>query len=758
MNKFRWFFIAIFVFSVFAVRAQDKMLTIDDIFDLQLRVPFSGRPMQVRGWTKDGRAYKVFQGGQLLRVDALSGQTEPVYDTKKFVSALSQTQGFTVDEANRIGQASFQQFNAAETLILINHNNDLWIYDSAGAGKVRRLTNTMRDEELEADFSPDGKWVSFVRDMNLFVVETATGKEKQLTRDGSEKILNGYLDWVYEEELYGRGNKRGYWWSPDSKYIAFLRTDESPVPKFVLPDDTTKDQTVENTDYPQAGDPNPLVTLGIADVMKTSLIPNVTRLPKVGSKLPPTLARLGDSLKFVNLSKYKPEDFLISRVAWTPDSRAVIFQAQNREQTFLDVNTAFPNDGRMTTVLTERSQTWVEAIDNPTFLKDGSGIWQFDRSGYRHLYRYDNNGKLVKQITDGRWEVSEFYGVDEARGFVYFSAIGENNDWINTHIYRIKLDGTEMRRLTETPGTHRAAFNPTFTHFIDQWSDITTPAKLWLYTADGKLEKVLDENRVPVLDAYKLGKPQFLKIKNRDNFEMEAMMILPPDFDRNKKYPVFAFTYSGPHAPSVRNRWGGSQLMWHHMLAQKGYIIWICDNRTASGKGAESAWTGYMKLGQTEWRDLEDGFSYLKSLNFVDPTRIGMWGWSYGGYMTSYFMTQSKTLKMGIAGGLVADWALYDSIYTERVMRTPQNNAEGYRQGSVLTNAANLSGRLLIIHGAMDNNVHQQNAIQLIYALQNAGKQFEFMTYPTQRHGVQAGTMQQKHLYSLMTDFIQRNL
>jgi dipeptidyl-peptidase 4 len=757
MNKFRWLLIAIFVFSAVAVRAQDKLLSIDDIYDPQARIPFSGRPLAVRGWTKDGRAYKIFQGGQLLRVDALSGDSALVYDTKKFVSVLSQTQGFTIDEANQIGQAADQQFNAAETAVLINHNKDLWIYDLT-AGTVKRLTNTLRDEELEADFSPDGRWVSFVRGMNLFVVETATAKEKQLTRDGSEKILNGYLDWVYEEELYGRGNKRGYWWSPDSRYIAFLRTDESPVPKFVLPDDTLNDQRVENTDYPQAGDPNPLVTLGIADVTKSSFVPNVTRLPKVGAKLPPTLARFGDLVKFVNTSKYKPEDFLISRVTWTPDSRAVMFQAQNREQTFLDVNLGFPNDGRMTTVMTERSPAWVEAIDNPSFLKDGTAVWQSERNGFRHLYRYDNNGRLVKQITGGRWEVSQFYGVDEARGYAYFSAIGENNDWINTHVYRIKLDGTELKRLTETPGTHRASFNPTFTHFIDSWSDINTPTKIWLYAADGRLEKVLDENKVPVLEAYRLGSPQFLKIKTRDNFEMEAMMLLPPNFDKNKKYPVFAFTYSGPHAPQVRNRWGGSQLMWHQMLAQKGYIIWICDNRTASGKGAESAWQGYQKLGQTEARDLEDGFNYLKSLSFVDPARIGMWGWSYGGYMTSYFMTQSKTLKMGIAGGLVSDWALYDSIYTERVMRTPQNNPDGYRQGSVLANAANLSGRLLIIHGTMDNNVHQQNAIKLIYELQKAGKQFEFMTYPTQRHGVQPGTMQQKHMMTLMTDFVQRNL
>lgn len=749
-------FIVIIILSA-SLQAQDKMLSIDDIFDPQNRIPFSGKTVQIQGWTKDGKAYKVFQNGELLRVDVSSGQSSPVYDTKKFVSTLSQTQGFTIDEANQIGQSPAQQFNEAETAILINHNKDLWVYDLS-TGTVKRLTNTLRDEELEADFSPDGKWVSFVRGMNLFVVDVTTAKEKQLTRDGDEKILNGYLDWVYEEELYGRGNKRGYWWSPNSKYIAFLRTDESPVPKFVLTDDTENDQRVEDTDYPQAGDPNPLVKLGVADVTKTSLIPNVTKLPKVGNKVPPTLARFGDLVKFIDTSKYKPEDFLIPRVTWTPDSQAVMFQAQNREQTFLDVNTAFPNDGRMTTVMTEKSQAWVEAIDNPVFLKDGTSVWQSEQNGFRHLYHFDNNGRLIKQITTGRWEVSEFYGVDEAKGFVYFSAIGQNNDWINTQIYRIKLDGTELKTLTDTLGTHRALFNPTFTHFVDYWSDVNTPTQVRLYTADGKNEKVLDENKVPVLDAYKLGKTQFLRIKTRDNFEMEAMMILPPDFITSRKYPVLAYTYSGPHAPSVRNRWGGTQMMWYHLLAEKGYIIWICDNRTASGKGVESTWNVYRKFGQTEVPDLEDGFSYLKSLSFIDSSRLGMWGWSYGGFMTSYFMTHSKTLKMGIAGGLVGDWALYDSIYTERYMRTPQNNPDGYKAASVINSAKDLNGKLLIIHGAVDNNVHQQNAIKFIYELQKAGKQFEFMTYPTQRHGVQRGSAQEKHLYTMMTNFIEKNL
>lgn len=754
MKKIYWIFLTVLAFSAFT-RAQEKMLSIDDIFDPQKRVAFGGRPLQIRGWTKDGSSYLEFRGGQMLRVNALTGETSPLYDTKKLVSVLMQTQGFTAEEANRLGQSPFHQFNADDSAIIINHSKDLWLYDFK-TETIRKLTNTPRDEELEADFSPDGKFVSFVRGMNLFSIEISTGKEKQLTRDGSEKILNGYLSWVYEEELYGRGNKRGYWWSPDSKFIAFLRTDQSPVPKFILTDETEINPRVENTFYPKAGDPNPLVTLGIADVTKTSLIPNIAKISGVSGRIPPRVARFGDVTKFVDLSKYKPEDFLISRVTWSPDSKNVIFQAQNREQTFLDLNTA-DLDGKVSTIFRETSPTWIEVIDNPAFLQDGSFIWQSERSGFRHLYHYAKDGKLIRQITDGRWEVSQFHGVDEKNGFAYFAAIGEGNNWLDTHIYRISLGGSGMTKLTSQAGTHRAIFNPNFTYFIDTWSDINTPWQYRLYRADGTLQRILDENKVAVLSEYKLGKPEFMKVKTRDGFEMEAMMIKPPDFDPAKKYPVFAYTYSGPHAPSVRNSWGGNRYMWHQMLAQKGYIIWICDNRTASGKGVESTWVGYQKLGQTETQDLEDGFNFLKSLPYVDGNRLGMWGWSYGGYMTSYFMTRTKTLKMGIAGGLVSDWALYDTIYTERYMRTPQNNPDGYKNGSVLTAAKDLNGKLLIIHGTIDDNVHQQNAIKLIYELQRAGKQFQFMTYPTQRHGI-VNPLQQKHMYQMMTDFILANL
>ncbi|MGI8409534.1 MAG: S9 family peptidase, partial [Pyrinomonadaceae bacterium] len=643
-------------------------------------------------------------------------------------------------------------FDKSERAILINNENDLWFYD-VSAGTLKRLTNT-KEEELEADFSPDGRWVSFVRGNNLYVVDVANGGEKQLTRDGAEKILNGYLDWVYQEELYGRGNFRGYWWSPDSKFIAFLRLDESPVPKFVLTNGIPDNQVVENTDYPMAGDPNPLVRLGIADVNKTSIIPNPGRLPGALGRLPANVLRFGDAVKFADLSKYKPDDVLIARVAWAPDSRAVLFQALNREQTFLDL-VAATLDGKVRIALTEETPAWVEVYDNPEFLSNGTAVWQSARNGWRQLYLYDNNGKMLRQLTNGKWEIRSLHGVDERNGWAYFSATKDSH--IAENVYRVKLDGSAIERLTQGDGSHSASFNSTFTHFIDNWSDVNTPSQQRLYRADGTLEKVINENKVDALSQYKLGTTEFLKVKTRDGFEMEAMMIKPPDFDPNKKYPVMSYTYSGPHSPTVRNGWGGNRGMWHNMLAQKGYIVWICDNRTASGKGEESVWPGYKNFMVLELRDLEDGVSYLKSLPYVDGSRIGIWGWSFGGMMTSYALTHSKSFKMGIAGGTVSDWRLYDSIYTERYMLQPKNNPQGFDRTSVTKAAKDLSGKLLLIHGMMDDNVHMQNMTQLAYELQKANKQFDMMVYPTQRHGV-SNPPQVRHMYQMMTDFVVRNL
>ena len=755
MKKLHWLFVFVLTVTSVAV-AQDKRLTIDDIFstDAKVRVRFGGMPTFVQ-WSADGKSFKQVVNGRLMRVDAVTGEAVPYYDNGSLANALMRV-GVKADDANSLANSAALQFNSNESAILINNANDLWYYEILSR-TLKRLTNN-KEEEKEADFSPDGKWVSFVRGNNIYVIDPAKGGEKQLTRDGREgdkAIYNGYLDWVYEEELYGRGEKRAYWWSPDSKNIAFLRLDESPVPKFIIPNDIPQDQDVEATFYPQAGDPNPIVKLGIADVGKTSLVPNAGRIPKVGEKLPPSLLRVGDAAKWVDTSTYKPDDLLIARVAWSPDSRAVVFQALNREQTFLDLNAA-TMDGKVKKILTENSPAWVEIYDNPVFLQDGRAIWQSARNGFRHLYLYDSNGNMLKQLTYGKWEVRNLYGVDDREGWVYFSATMDSP--IGEQVYRVPInrdDATE--RVTIGPGTHSASFNKSFSHFVEYSSDVTTPPQTRLRQANGTTVRVINENKVDALAQYKLSKPEFLTVPTRDGFPMEAMMIKPTDFDPSKKYPVFEFTYSGPHAPQVRNAWLGGRGMWFQMLAEKGYIIWVCDNRSASGKGEESVWPIYKNMGPLELRDHEDGVNYLKTLPYVDGSRIALHGWSYGGFMTTYALTHSNIYKLGIAGGIVSDWRNYDSIYTERYMLTPQHNPEGYDKTSVLKAAKDLHGRLLLIHGGIDDNVHVQNVTQFIYELQKADKQFDLMIYPTQRHGL-TNPAQVKHWYEMMTEYIERNL
>jgi dipeptidyl-peptidase-4 len=717
-----------------ATFAQDKMLTIDDIFDPVKKVDFSGTPPAGLRWLSDSTHYlqtKVdtkARTTQHLKVNAMTGEATPFYDAAKMEAAFAALPGMSAEDARRIARRSTYQMNDARTATVINFANDLFYYEF-GSDKAVRLTSTA-EEEVGEEFSPNGRIISYIYKYNIHLVDIATQRSWALTSDGSEKLLYGRLDWVYQEELYGRGNFKGYWWSPDSSKIAYLRIDESPVKLFTVVDHIPHLQESEVTPYPKAGDPNPFVKLGV-------------------------VSAAGGATKWIDTFKYDGGEFLIVRVGWTPDSKKVCYQLQNREQTWLDLNFADPATGRSETLFRETTKAWVEVIDEPYWLKDGSFLWLSERSGWQHIYHYSTEGTLIRQVTEGKWEVRAFHGVDEAKGLVYLTATEHSP--IAAHAYRVKLDGSGLQRLTQMEGNHTVSFNPAFTHFIDYRSDLTTPTQVRLFNTDGSLARAIDENRVETLKQYKLGKPELLQVKTRDGFVMEAMMIKPPDFDPSKKYPVMSFTYGGPHAPQVRNAWGGSIYMWHHLLAQKGYIIWVCDNRTASGKGAESTWPAYRNLGELELRDLEDGLGWLKSQPFVDGSRIGIWGWSYGGYMTAYALTHSKSFKLGIAGAPVTDWRLYDTIYTERYMAMPQNNPEGYKKSSVIAAAKDLHGKLLIIHGTIDDNVHMQNTIQFVYELQKAGKQFELMLYPKSRHGV-VDPVLAKHLRTTMTDFILKNL
>ncbi len=698
-----------------------KRLTIDDIYDPDRKIQFDGNPQPDVIWLDEDyfilrKTDPVTQCTEWNKVHAVSGDASPLYDAERLQTALKQLPGISADDAKRLAHLPTYVLDPAKEAVLLNHESDLFYY-RFGSDRVVRLTTTASPEAGE-EFSPDGKLVSFVRDSNIHVVDVQTQREWALTGDGSAKTLNGRLDWVYQEEIYGRGNFKGYWWSPDSSRIAYLQLDESPLKEYPVTDHVPYRPEVEMASYPLAGEPNPKVRLGVINA-------------------------LGGATSWVDTFRYESMDFLIVRVGWTLDGKDVVFQVQDREQRWLDLNVG------SRTILREARETFVEVTGEPQWLKDGSFLWLSERTGWKHIYRGD------RALTEGKWEVRTLLGVDEANGFIYFT--GTRDSHLANQTYRVNLDGSQMQRLTSAEGTHRSIFSPRFSRFVDYRSDVNTPAQSRVYAADGTPVRVLDENKVDVLNEYDLGDAMFLPVPAGDGFPLESIMIRPPGFDPSRRYPVVVYSYGGPHHPQVANAWGGEKYLWHQMLAGMGYIVWICDPRSASGKGAESMWKAYRHLGELELRDLEDGVAWLKTQSYVDPARIGLWGWSFGGFMTSYAMTHSATFKVGIAGAPVTDWRNYDSVYTERYMGTPQNNVEGYEKSSVVKAAANLHGRLLLIHGAIDDNVHLQNTIQLVYELQKAGKTFELMIYPRARHAVTEPLLL-KHLRTLMTNFIVENL
>jgi dipeptidyl-peptidase-4 len=718
------------ILAAVSLSAQSKgLLTVDAIYHPERRVAFSGFAEDGISWL-DPATYVVARqsgsGYDWLKVDAASGKSTPLFDSDRMETALASLPGVTRAEAGLVARSNDLTFNTARSVVLVTIADDLYFYDISSA-KASRLT-TGAGEEEQATFSPDGKLVAFVRANNLHVVEVGSQRERAITTDGRPEILNGKLDWLYQEEIYGRDQFRAYWWSPDSARVAFLQLDERPVPEYTVVDHIPYRPALEVTDYPKAGDPNPLVKLGMSSVS-------------------------GGTPVWVDVSPSATSEYLIVDVDWTPDSQRVVYQIQDREQTWLDLNLADADSGRSRKLLRETTKAWVNNNGDAIWLRDGSFLWFSERSGFKHLYRIAADGSVMNQITTGRWDVRTLYGVNQNAGVLYFSA--SEHSPIGTDIYRINIDGTGLTRLSQTEGTHRALFNPDFTLFADVWSNVTTPTQVRLYRTNGSEVRALDLNPVTALRDYRLSTPEFVQVKTRDGFVMEGMLIKPVDFNPNRRYPVYQFTYAGPGASQVKNQWGGREYMFHQMLAQHGVLVWVLDNRSASGKGAESQWPVYGRLGEVELQDLEDGVAWLKQLPYVDSTRMVLSGWSYGGFMTAYAMTHSTSWSAGIVGAPVTDWRDYDSVYTERLMKLPKNNADGYRRTAPRFAADKLQGRMLLLHGTMDDNVHMQNSMQFAYELQKAGKPFEMMVYPKSRHGIADGRLN-AHLRQLMFDFVMR--
>lgn len=728
-------FLAVILLSVPALAiAQKHAVTIDEIYDPAKRTAFAGAAQTNIQWIDDSRFLWAKTSSsrrvtEVLEVDAANGRAKPLFNAAKLEALLRKDAGLTEAGAQKATHQPSYELARRGTLMLLSANGDLFTYDIR-ANRLTRLTSTP-GEEQEFAFSPDGTLVSFVRNNDLFVVDANGARpERRITAGGSDDVLNGILDWLYQEEIYGRGNFRAYWWSPDSKSIAFLRLDEKSVPRHTSVDDIPYGQDLAAQRYPKAGEPNPVPKILVAGLS-------------------------GGEPRDLTLPAYTPSDLLLVNVSWTPDSSRVVYQAANREQTWLDLVAVDRVSGEAETIRRETSPAWVEVIASPRWLADGTLLWLSERSGWRHLYHLRADGSVIRQLTAGDWEVRDLEGFDAKSGWIYFTA--NEREAVGRDLYRVRLDGSGFERISARRGTHTPAFNEAATRFTDSWSDFSTPPQLRLHSAGGREVAVLDANPSKKLDQLILSKPEFVQVKTRDGYAMDAVMIKPADFDPSKRYPVFQYLYGGPHAPVAGDAWGSSTYLFHQALAQRGVVVWICDNRSASGRGLAPAWPIYKRFGEQELRDIEDGVAWLAQQPWIDSGRVMLYGWSFGGFLTSYALTHSTSFAAGIAGAPVTDWRDYDSVYTERYMLTPQHNPEGYKSASPRFAAENLHGSLLLLHGTTDDNVHLQNTTQFAYELQKAGKSFRMMLYAKSRHGVTDPALA-AHMRRMMFDFVMESL
>ncbi len=715
-----------------------KQLTLEQTIG-PARVSFGGTPPAIT-FARDGVHLELQKEGKPIWVDPKSkAESEPpppdaaaaaasAQKEADLIAALTRLPGFDEAAAKRLA-GNRRGTSADGSALLLESDGDLYFVRD-GRDHAKRLTFTPEIEE-NVRLSADGRVVSFVRANDLFLVETDGGRERQVTKDGGPERLNGKLDWVYPEEVYGRGNFQATWWSPSSRQLAFLALDESGVPHHPIVDHTPFRAELEDTRYPNAGDPNPTVQLGLARARDGKVI-------------------------WVDLAKYAKDEPIVVRVGWTPDGKKLVFQVQNREQTWLDLNYADPDSGKVTTLFRESSSSWVNVLEEPQWLADGSFLWQSERTGYKHLYRFDAAGKQLAQLTSGEWEVRSVAGIDEKKQLLWFTA--SKDSAIGANVYRVALDGSGLIRLTQGGGSHGVEWNGDRSLFIDRVSSVAFPTEIRLCDgSDGHQLEVLGKTEVKTLTEYHYTAPTLLQIPTRDGFLMDATLVAPATLDPAHKAPVWLPTYSGPDAPSVADRWNGDP--WTQFLSQQGYAVFQVNNRTSSQKGLAHISKCWQQLGVQELADLEDALAWLgKSYPWVDTTRVGITGWSYGGFMSAYALTHSTAFKLGVAGAGVYDWRLYDTIYTERYMRTPQSNPDGYTKTSCVEAAKDLAGYLVLAHGTMDDNVHFGNTVQLAGALEKAGKDnFEVMIYPRSRHGL--GTPEQNfHFRKLMWRAIQERL
>ncbi len=716
------FFLCVLVgISAMNSLAQEKQIRLEDIWGNT----FNTKGLEVLRSLKNGTQYTV------LNVDESGVSTVDIYNYKNQEKTATLVSSADLEELNGF---STYVLSEDESRILLGTEIEpifrrsrlgiYFIYDRQN-GHITKVSDSKIQEPA---FSPDGKWVAYVLNNNLYLFDIGEKKARQLTTDGvKNKVINGVTDWVYEEEF---SFVRAFEWNSDGSRLAFLRFDESRVPEFSM-DMYGKALYPETTTfkYPKAGEPNAIVTLHIYDMA-------------------------GDKVSRVETK----DAYYIPRIQWMQDRNKLSFQVLNRHQDHLQLFAVNASDLNVSLLLEERDEAYIEITDNLTFLSDDRFIWTSEKDGFNHLYLHSPEGKLLQQVTKGEWEVTRFYGYDRKGSKVYYQST--ENGSINRDIYSIDISGKNKKRLSGKDGTSHADFSADFSYFIATFSNSTTPPVYTLNDATtGKELTVIRDNKelLETLGSYELSAKEFSTISVNGE-ELNMYMIKPRDFDPSREYPLLMYQYSGPGSQNVSNSWMLSNDYWHQMLAAEGIIIACVDGRGTGFKGRDFKKMTQKELGKYELEDQIAAAEKLSELPYIDEKRTGIWGWSFGGFMaTNGILKGNETFETAIAVAPVTNWRFYDTIYTERYMQTPQENPGGYDENSPLNYPDLLKGNYLLVHGSGDDNVHVQNTMRMAEALIQANKPFEWAVYPDKSHGISGGNTR-NHLYSKMTRFIYENL
>lgn len=736
MKRIHFFIILIMIISysspTFARENAPKRLTVEWIHNTRIQEKF--RPPRYT-WLNNGTILlldyqKPLESRNLEIFDPKTNERTEAFKRNKILAALMKEAGG--EAPSSILWPDAIDPNGRSLVYIID--GDIYCVE-VSESSLKRLTKTAASESAVA-FSPDGKWVSFIRANDIYAINWREGTLKRLTSGATDTLLNGTLSWVYWEEIYYH-TPLPYSWSPDSHAIAYLQSKDSMVSLSTFVNFKPATQEVVKQHYPKAGQANPEVRLGIVDIST-------------------------QKTNWVDCGKYE----YLARFKWLPGGKEIAVQTLNRSQSELNLFIADRESGSSQKILTENQPAWIDLNDSPHFLQDGKRfIWFSERDGYQHLYLFHRNGQLIRQLTKGKFMVlssegallsgnSGLVGVDD-QSWVYFTS--NQHALKERHLYRVKLDGTGLMRLTDKAGVHSVRFSPGGEYFLDTFSNSSTPPSLILCQADGKILRDVVPSAKDHLQGLDLVFAEFHSFPTEDGLELPAMMIRPANFSAQRKYPAIVYVYGGPGSQQVVNRWS-SRGMWHSLLAQEGFFVFVFEVRAGMGKSNALEISVFRRAyGMQNVKDILAGVRWLQTMPFIDQERIGIWGWSGGGCTTLYTMTHCDAFKAGIAVAPVSDWHFYDTIYTERYQGTPQDNPDGYKETSSVLAASNLKSKLLIVHGTYDDNVHPQNTYAFINELIKHNIPFELMIYPWRKHGI-SDPPARVHLYTLMLDFWRRNL